>query len=169
MQPDPSWQGPIAFHEMLFGTWLSYIVLVLIWEKVLAWALPEWKYVLLTCLGSSFFVINHYLNYAPFYYWLIGGYTIIFVIVWCWLGVRNSQRSIMFKCAALFLPVVYTLLYIGFEMLARFAVQQGLHEIWVLVAAYIGFVGVILWRRGAEVSIAAPAITKTIETKATAG
>ncbi|MAF84218.1 MAG: hypothetical protein CL797_08965 [Chromatiales bacterium] len=154
---------------MLFGTWLSYIVLVLIWEKLLGLALHEWKYVLLTCLGSSFFVINHYLNYAPFYYWLIGSHTMLFVFIWYWLGVRNRRRSILFKCIALLLPIAYTFLYIGFEMSARFAVHQGLHEIWVLAAAYIGFAGVILWRRGAEVSIASATIAETIGTKTTSG
>ncbi|MDJ0707389.1 MAG: hypothetical protein QNJ46_29295 [Leptolyngbyaceae cyanobacterium MO_188.B28] len=147
MQLDPRWQGPVAFHEMLFGTWLSYIVLVLIWEKVLKSALREWQYALLTCLGSSFFLINHYLNYAPFYYWLINSYSLVFFFVWYWLGMRQCNRSVIWKCSALVLAIAYTLLFIGFELLARHAVDQGVHEFWILVAAYIGFAGVILWRR----------------------
>ena len=149
MSPDPGWQGPIAFHEMLFGTWLSYILLVVIWERMLKSVLHEWKYVLLTCLGSSFFVINHYLNYASFYFWLINSYTIIFAFVWYRLGMRQNDRSLIWKLAALLLVIVYSVLYVGFEMLARFAVNQGLHEFWIMIAAYIGFASVILWRRAA--------------------
>ena len=149
MHPDPGWQGPITFHEMLFGTWLSYILLVVIWERMLESALHEWKYVLLTCLGSSFFIINHYLNYAPFYLWLINSYTLVFAFVWYWLGMRQNDRSLFWKGAALVLMIIYSLLYVGFEMLARLAVNQGMHEFWVMITAYIGFAGVILWRRAA--------------------
>jgi len=150
MHPDPSWQGPIAFHEMLFGTWLSYILLVVIWERVLKSPLHEWKYILLTCMGSSFFVINHYLNYAPFYFWLINSYTLAFALVWYGLGIHHEYRSLLWKCAALSLVIVYSLLYVGSEMIARLAVNQGVHEIWVMVVAYIGLAGVILWRRATK-------------------
>jgi hypothetical protein len=150
MQPNPGWQGPIAFHEMLFGTWLSYIVLILIWERVLKSPLHEWKYVLLTCLSSSFFVINHYLNYAPFYFLLINSYTLAFALVWYGLGIHQENRSLLWKCAALALMIVYSLLYVGFEMIARLAVHQGVHEFWAMVAAYIGLAGVILWRRATK-------------------
>jgi len=136
MQLDPSWQGPIAFHELLFGTWLSYITLVVLWEKVLTAPLDEWKYALLTCLGASFFVINHYFNYAPFYLWV--------------LGMRQENRTFIWKCAALSLVVVNSALFVGFELLARLAVEQGLHEIWIMVATFVGFSGVILWRRRAN-------------------
>ncbi len=150
MQPDPSWQGPIAFHELLFGTWLSYIALVVLWEKALATPLDEWKYALLTCLGASFFVINHYFNYAPFYLWVINGYTLIFAGIWYWIGMRQENRTFIWKCAALSLVVVNSALFVGFELLARFAIEQGLHEIWIVVATFAGFTGVILWRRRAN-------------------
>jgi hypothetical protein len=32
-------------------------------------------------------------------------------------------------------------------MPVRFTVNQGLHEFWIMIAAYIGFASVILWRR----------------------
>jgi hypothetical protein len=150
MQPDPSWQGPIAFHELLFGTWLSYITLVVLWEKVLATPLDEWKYALLTCLGASFFVINHYFNYAPFYLWVINGYTLIFAGIWYWIGMRQENRTFIWKCAALSLVVVNSALFVGFELLARLAIEKGLHEIWIVVATFVGFTGMILWRRRAN-------------------
>jgi hypothetical protein len=150
MQPDPSWQGPIAFHELFFGTWLSYITLVVLWEKVLAAPLEEWKYVLLSCLGASFFIINHYFFYAPFYLSLINGYTLIFAGVWYWLGMRQESRTWIWKCAALSLVVVNSALFVGFELLARRAIVQGLPEFWIVVTAFVGFGGVILWRHRAN-------------------
>lgn len=152
MQPDPSWQGPIAFRELFFGIWLSYIVLVLMWEKVLAAPLEEWKYALLTCLGASFFVINHYFNYAPYYLWMINSYTLIFAGVWFWLGMRQENRTWFWKCAALALVVLYSSLFVGFELLSRLLIKQGLHEIWIVIATFVGFAGVILWRRRANKS-----------------
>ena len=146
MQPDPSWHGQIELHELLFGTWLSYIVLVLIWERILRAALEEWKYVFLTFVAASFFIINHYLNYAPFYYWLINSYTVVFLIIWYLMGVRGHSRSAPWKIGAIVLGLVYSALYVTFEMLGRLAVSQGIHEMWVMVAAFIGFAGVTLWR-----------------------
>lgn len=147
MQPDPAWQGPIAFYELMFGTWLSYILLVTIWEKVLRAPLQEWKYVLLTFIAASFFVINHYFNFAPYYLWVINSYTVIFACIWYWLGMRQESRGPVWKVAGIVLVLVYSGLYIGFEMLARIAVGQGIHEMWIMVASYAGFIGVTLWRR----------------------
>ncbi|MDP6436689.1 MAG: hypothetical protein QF790_08060 [Gammaproteobacteria bacterium] len=147
MQPDPAWEGAIAFHELMFGTWLSYILLVILWEKVLRAPLQEWKYLLLTCLSASFFVINHYFFFAPFYLWVINGYTLIFACVWYGLGMRQEGRTLIWKCAGLMLVIVHSASYIGFELLARLAVEQGVHEVWIMVASYAGFAGIILWRR----------------------
>ncbi len=146
MQPDPDWGGPIAFHEMLFGTWIAYAVLVVLWERLLRSPLPEWKYVLLTCVASSFYVINHYLNYAPFYYWLINSYTLLFAVLWYWIGIRPVQRSKPWQASALAVSILYTVIYISVEMLARRLVTMGIHEFWILVASYAGLLGVILWR-----------------------
>lgn len=147
MQPDPGWHGQIKFHELLFGTWLSYIVLVIVWEKLLRTALPEWKYVFLTCVAASFFVINHYLNYAPFYYWLINSYTLVFLIIWYFTGIHDKARPILWKISAVVLALVYSALYVAFEMVGRFIVSQGIHEMWVLMAAFTGLVGLTAWRR----------------------
>lgn len=147
MQPDPSWQGPIAFYELMFGTWLSYIILVTIWERLLKSPLHEWQYVLLTCISASFFLINHYLNFAPFYWWLINGCSVLYAVVWYRTGIHGQARSVPWKCAALTLVIPYVVLYVGCELSARLAVNNGIHEFWVLLAAYAGFVGIIFWRR----------------------
>ena len=55
MQPDAAWGGPIRFYELIFGTWLAYAVLVLMWEKLLRVRLPEWQYMLLIVIAASFF------------------------------------------------------------------------------------------------------------------
>ncbi|MCK6371169.1 MAG: hypothetical protein L6Q83_07560, partial [Gammaproteobacteria bacterium] len=68
---DDAWQGAVQFWELLFGTWLVYVFLVLLFEKALRQALDEWRYVLLTFIGASFFWVNHYFQHAPFYLWLL--------------------------------------------------------------------------------------------------
>ena len=64
---DTAWQGTVQFYELVFGTWLAYIFLVLMWERVLKAPLPEWKYVLVTFLGAGAFWVNHYFQHAPFH------------------------------------------------------------------------------------------------------
>jgi hypothetical protein len=131
----------------MFGTWLAYILLVVLWEKVLRVPLHEWKYVLLNCLAASFFIMNHYFFFAPFYMWVINGCTLIYAGIWYWLGMRQESKTLLWKCAGLILVLVYSALYVGFEMLGRLAVAQGLHEVWIMAASYVGLVSVILWRR----------------------
>ena len=80
IQIDPAWQGAVTFYELVYGTWLTYAFLVLLWERALRAPLPEWKYVLITFLGASFFWVNHYFQQAPFYLWLLNGYTLTFLI-----------------------------------------------------------------------------------------
>ena len=146
MQPDPAWGGPIAFHEMLFGTWIAYILLVLTWERLLRAPLPEWQYVLLMSVGSSFYVVNHYLNYAPFYYWLINSCTLLFACLWYRVGIRLRRRALGWQLGALAAGMLWTAVYIGFELLGRRLVSAGIHEFWIMVLSYAGLVGVVLWR-----------------------
>ena len=146
MQPDPVWQGQIAFHELLFGTWLSYIALVATWERFLGRSLEEWQYAFLTCLGASFFAINHYLNHAPFYLTLINSYTGVFLLTWYLIGIRGARRSPGWAIKAIVAALVYSALYVGFEMVGRWVVSRGVHEMWVLVAGFVGLGGVIVWR-----------------------
>ena len=63
---DPAWQGDVEFYELIFGSWLTYIFLVLLFEKVLRAPLQEWKYILLTFLGCFAFWVNHYFQGADF-------------------------------------------------------------------------------------------------------
>ena len=147
MAPDPAWAGPIQFHELLFGTWSSYIALVLIWEKFLKAPLDEWRYLMLTCLGAAVFVINHYMNYAPFYYTLINSYSVFYLFIWFWLGVRlQTDRSWGWKLGATTLAIPYTVIYILLEQSTRLATGAGLHEMWVLIAGFAGTAAVIFWR-----------------------
>ena len=148
MQPDPAWAGPIAHHELLFGTWLAYIAVVLIWQYALRSPLAEWKYAMLVCIGASFFVINHYFNFAPFYLTLINSYTVVFLIAWWRLGMRQ-QRTILWKISALLMAVLFSIVYIAFEMLARQAISFGLHQMWITIGTFLGFAGVIFWRQSA--------------------
>ena len=60
----PAWARKVQFHELLFGAWTVYIVLVLMWERVLRAPLAEWRYPLLNLPGSAAFWINHYFQKA---------------------------------------------------------------------------------------------------------
>ncbi len=67
---DPRWIGRVTFYELIFGTFLSYFFLILIWEKLLKTQLEEWKYIIITFLGASFFLVNHYFHsrFAHFFW-----------------------------------------------------------------------------------------------------
>ena len=49
--------------------------------------------------------------------------------------------------AATLTAVVFTIAFILFEMIGRLLVESaGLHEFWVMLLAYFGFLGLIGWR-----------------------
>lgn len=147
MRIDPAWQGEIQFHELLFGTWVSYICLVWLWEKVLRAPLPEWKYVLLVFFGACAFWINHYFLHAPFWWWLINSYTALYLVAWWYIAMRGQPRSFKWRVGALIGAVAYTIVYIAFEMLARLGVNYfGMHEFCVMTLSFFGFTGLIIWR-----------------------
>jgi hypothetical protein len=144
---DPAWAGKVQFYELLFGTWTVYIVLVLMWERVLRAPLAEWRYVLLNFMGAGAFWINHYFQKAPLWNVMLNLYTLAFLAVWFWVGVRGQARSVGWRVAALFGGVVYTVAFILLEQLARLGVEKyGVNEFWFMAASYFGFLSVILWR-----------------------
>jgi hypothetical protein len=146
---DDAWQGSVQFWELLFGTWTVYIFLVLLWEKVLRQPLDEWRYILITFIGASFFWVNHYFQNAPFYWWLLNGYTVVAWIAWWQLGVRGRTGSPGWKTGAMLAFWLFTIAFIMFEQVARVAEKNGLHEFWVMLASYCGFSFLIWWRRTA--------------------
>lgn len=144
---DPAWEGSVQFYELVFGTWLAYIFLVVVWGKILRAPLQEWRYVLLNFIGAGAFWINHYFQGAPFYMSLLNGYTAFFLFVWYMVAVRGHGRSIVWQIGATLMAIVYTVAFIGFENIARLGVNElGFSEFWFMAAAYLGFVGVIIWR-----------------------
>jgi len=145
---DPAWAGKVQFYELLFGTWTVYIFLVLLWEKVLRAPLAEWRYVLMNFMGAGAFWINHYFQKAPLWLVMLNAYTVIFLVVWWWTGVKSQRRSVAWKVGATLCALVYTVAFIGFEQLSRFGVEHyGVNEFWFMAASFFGFIGVILWRR----------------------
>jgi len=148
MTIDPAWQGQVEFYELVYGTWLSYIFLTLMFEKALGETLDEWRYVLLNFVGAGAFWVNHYFQYSDFWLILINVYTVFFLYVWWIMGISPvADRSKGWKAAAFFGGIVYTFAFIGFENIARYGVDTlGYSEFWFMLTSYLGFVGVIVWR-----------------------
>lgn len=143
---DPAWQGDVNFYELVFGTWLAYAFLVLLWERLLRVPLPEWQYLLLTFLGASFYWVNHYFQHAPFYAWLLYGYTLLFLLAWYRVAVAPWPRRWPWKLGATLAAVLFTVAFIAFENIARAGVRHGLQEFWFMAIAYPGFLWLIWWR-----------------------
>lgn len=154
---ESSWQGKVEFYELIFGTWLVYAFLVSLWERVLREPLAEWRYAMLTFLGAGAFWVNHYWLRAPSPVWLIliNLYTVFFLTSWWWLTVRGRSRSLRWKLGAMASAIVFTVVFILFEQLARHGVEQwGMHEFCWMTISFFGFVWLIGWR-GRAVSGAA--------------
>jgi hypothetical protein len=144
---NPAWEGTVQFYELVFGTWLAYGFLTLMWERALGCRLAEWKYVLITFLGASAFWINHYFQNAPFWIWLLNAYAAAFLISYYFIAVRGQPRSKTWQVVATLSAVVFTVAYIAFENISRFTVNNfGISEFWFMLIAFFGFVAVILWR-----------------------
>jgi hypothetical protein len=145
---DPAWEGTVQFYELLFGTWLTYIFLVLFWEKVLKAPLDEWRYVLINFFGAGAFWVNHYFQKADFWMILLNLYTLWFFIAWYFLCVRPHKRSVGWQTGVtLGGGLIYTIAFIFFENISRYGVDQlGLPEFLFMFISYLGFSGVILWR-----------------------
>ena len=144
---DPSWIGRVTFYELIFGTCPSYFFLILMWEQLLKTQLEEWKYIMITFLGASFFLINHYFQNAPFYLWLLYGYTVVFLIVYFFIGVNQISGSLLKKTLATLSAIVFTIAFIFFEHIAQWGVKDyGINEFWFMLIAYFGYIAVILWR-----------------------
>ena len=149
---ESSWQGKVEFYELIFGTWLVYAFLVSLWERVLREPLAEWRYAMLTFLGAGAFWVNHYWLRAPSPVWLIliNLYTVFFLTSWWWLTVRGKSRSMLWKLGAMASAIVFTVVFILFEQLARHGVEQwGMHEFCWMTISFFGFVWLIAWRGGA--------------------
>ena len=141
---DPAWEGQVQFYELIFGTWMIYFFLVLMWERMLRAKLPEWQYALITFLGASFFWVNHYFQLAPFYFWLLNGYTLVFLLIYYVVCVHRQTRSIAWKIGATLSAVVFTIAFILFENISRYLVEfRGIHEFWTMLVSYFGFLALI--------------------------
>ena len=147
MTIDPAWQGTVQFYELVFGTWLVYGFLTLMWEHLLRTRLPEWQYVLITFFGASAYWINHYFQHAPFYFWLLNIYTIAFLVSYYLIAVHNQPRSLRWRIAATLSALAFTIAFILFENIARLGVNRlQINEFWFMLIAFFGFTTLILWR-----------------------
>jgi len=150
---DKSWEGYRQFYELAFGTWIAYLFLLFIWKKLFKADHEGWKYALITLAAGSFYIINHYFFHAPFYYPLIFSYAIVYYIFYYYILVKPLKSSFIKKTLAFLSSVLFTIVYIMAENVARFLAQgrliSGVHvpEFIFVVISYIAFVIIILSHR----------------------
>lgn len=146
---DSSWEGKAQFYELVFGIWLAYAFLVVMWERLFKVPLAEYKYVLITFLGSSFFLVNHYFQAASFYIWLLNGYSVIFMFIYFRVMVNplpTRNRTRLWRTCVTLSSIPFTIAFIFFENIARSIVSRGYSEFWTMLISYFGFLWLILWR-----------------------
>lgn len=147
---DKSWEGKVQFYELAFGTWIAYLFLVFIWKRLFKANHAGWRYALITLVGGSFYIINHYFLRAPFYSLLINLYTIIFFILYYFILVNPLDFPFIKKSVAFLSSVLFTIVYILGENLARFLAEgrliPGVHvpEFLFLVISFLACTLIIL-------------------------
>ena len=150
---DPSWEGKVQFYELAFGTWIAYLFLVLMWERLFKTKHDGWRYALITLLGASFYIINHYFQLAPFYNLLINSYTIVFSVAYYVILVRPVEASFIKKVFLFLSSVLFTIIYIAAESMARFLKEGRLipgvniPEFLFLLISFIAGILIILSQR----------------------
>lgn len=153
MLPIPEWAGRVQFFELIFGTWLFYLFNIFLFQVILKTRLSEWRYVFLTFIGASFFMINHYYQEAPFYRTLLYGYTGVYILVWHFIGVNQIKARQWVKILiTLVTAVVSTVAFIMFEHIAQWGVEGKLmpgnhmNEYIFMLISYAAFIAIIVWR-----------------------
>ena len=147
---DKSWEGKVQFYELAFGTWIAYLFLVFMWERILGIKQEGWRYSLVTLLGGSFYLINHYFLRAPFYKLLINSYTALFFILYYIILVHHLELNFAKKTAGFLSQIPFTIVYILAENFARFGSEGRLipgvyiHEFFFLFAAFLACIWIIL-------------------------
>ncbi len=146
---EPEWAGKVQFYELLFGTWTVYAFLVWMWQSVLKEPLQEWRYAMIVFLGAAAFWINHYFLNSPKPAWviLINVYTVLFLIAYWQLAIAGRKRSGLWKLGALASAVPFTIVFIGFEQLSRYGVENwNMNEFCWMSLSLLGFIWLIRWR-----------------------
>ena len=150
---DKSWEGFRQFYELAFGSWIAYLFLLFIWKRLFKVDHEGWKYALITLVGGSNYIINHYFFHAPFYRPLTHSYTVIFLILYYTIMVKPLSFPFLKKTAAFLSSVIFTIVYIMAENVARYLAQGRLipgvnvPEFIFLVISFLAFVLIILANR----------------------
>ena len=150
---DEAWQGFRAFYELAFGTPIAYLFLLFVWKKLFKADHPGWKYALITLVGGSFFILNHYFFHAPFYSLLARSYAVIFLLVYYVLLIKPLGLTYLRRFLAVISAIIFTGVYIGAEEVAR-ALADGrmlngvmIPEFVFVLSAFLAFVAIILAQR----------------------
>ena len=153
MLPIPEWAGRVQFFELVFGTWIFYLFNIFLFQVVLKTKLSEWRYVMLTFIGASFYGINHYYQAVPFYKVLLYGYTVVYIAVWYFVGVSQMKAKLWVKILVTAVTsVVSTIAFIMFEHVAQWGVEgkiipgNHMNEYIFMLISYFALLFIIVWR-----------------------
>jgi hypothetical protein len=156
---DASWEGKVQFYELAFGTWIAYLFLVCMWGRLFRTRHDGWRYALITLIGGSFYIINHYFQHAPFYSLLINSYTIVFSVAYYVILVKPLDCSGIKKVFFFLSSLLFTIVYIGAESLARFLKEgkiiPGIYipEFLLLLISFIACIFIILSKRHSNTDV----------------
>jgi hypothetical protein len=150
---DEAWQGFRAFYELAVATPVAYLFLLFVWKTLFKANHPGWKYALITLVGGSFYILNHYFFHAPFYSLLARSYAVIFLVVYYVLLIKPLGMTYIRQLLAVLSAIVFTAVYIGAEEVAR-ALADGrmlngvmIPEFVFVLSAFLAFVVIILVQR----------------------
>jgi hypothetical protein len=105
---------------------------------------------MITFLGAGAFWVNHYFLYAPKPTWLvlINAYTVFFLWAYWRVAIRGRPgASFGWKLQAFVSAILFTVVFIAFENLARYGVEHwNMVEFCWMALSFAGFIWLIRWR-----------------------
>eukprot|EP00301_Raphidiophrys_heterophryoidea_P023073 c7067_g1_i1.p1 GENE.c7067_g1_i1~~c7067_g1_i1.p1 ORF type:complete len:199 (+),score=38.14 c7067_g1_i1:57-599(+) len=145
-----------AFYELFFGCWASWFVLLFLWTNIVRKVESKDQYlrlVLMHIMGSSFYLVNHYLGNAPLGKQILWGYAAVFFVIFFLtmfvLAPPNDSLHTKSPVAALgviSVSVVYTFAYIAFEQLARVLHEKaGIPELFIQMLNFAAVASLVLF------------------------
>jgi len=155
-----SWEGPLDFSSLLFGSWVSFLFL---WQS---WSVIEFKYGmqseftrrvasldLVVChLGAStFFLPMKYLHNAPsstFNGVIVISLFLYVIAFYLGMALLKLSQSVFYQLITVLMMLVYLVLfYIAVQLSELITVDLGVHHSWWLLFNFFAMAAIVLVER----------------------